>query len=206
LSADDVQLLDLAFLIHDVGEALRGDVNFPDKNLSSEQFERQCGEYLFQKILKPEYRDPDSPEYKRLQEAYDVNFNASHRLNPIFKLYEEYSYLNGTMLASKHPKSIAKAPAMVQEILGYHLPSVLDKGKRFPSAAAFFKDNVPAINDMFSFVERNLFAKKSEQENVEKGASEQEESKQQNLDYAHAKDLRFSNIENEFYHAQHLEN
>jgi len=206
LSADDVQLLDLAFLIHDVGEALRGDVNFPDKNLSSEQFEKQCGEYLFQKILKPEYRDPDSPEYKRLQEAYDVNFNASHRLNPIFKLYEEYSYLNGTMLASKHPKSIAKAPAMVQEILGYHLPSVLDKGKRFPSAAAFLKDNVPAINDMFSFVERNLFAKKSEQENVEKGASEQEESKQQNLDYAHAKDLRFSNIENEFYHAQHLEN
>lgn len=183
--------------------------------MSSEEFERQCGEYLFQKILKPKYRDPHAPEYKRLHEAYDVNFNDSHRLHSVFRLYEQYSYLNGAIVASQKPDAIVEAPAMVQEVLRNTLPSVIEKKSQFPSAAAFLKDNMSAINEMFGFVERDLYAKQAQQksaesrpeiEKTEENVAQEECAKHLYLKYAHAKNMRFSAIVNEFYHQQHLKN
>jgi len=215
-SPDDAELLDLAFLIHDVGEALRGDVSVPEKNQTSEQFEKQCGEYIFQKLLKPEFRSPNSPEYKRLREAYDINFNASHRLNSVFKTYEQYSYLNGASIATTHPKNIANAYGLVEQVLANTLPQVLAKKSEFSSAEAFLKDNTPAINDMFALIERGLYEKAPAQKNVKEDAPvveqtegekhSEEKAQAQHNKYLEAKDLRFSSLVNEFYHQQHIKN
>lgn len=154
LSKEEYELLITASDLHDIGEWPRWDVVYDNKNTNSELFERRCGEIVIDNIIKDEWKTEDNKKY--INEAYDINFNKDHPLNPFFKTYEVFSYLKWAMIAI-HNNEIDHPHRLVHNVLINQIKKFPDLKKTIPSANIFIEEYKKDIDWLFAFVEQSDF-------------------------------------------------
>lgn len=149
---NDYRLLNTAVDEHDIWEWPRGDTVFDQKNNSGEDFEKKCGIILLDWILNEESKK-DEKIYAHVQEAYEINFDKNHHLNPFFLIYEKYSYLTGSFIARKNPDSIEYPEKLINNVLRNqlkHIKANID----LPSMKAFVTDNMHEFQANIDFLRR----------------------------------------------------
>ena len=157
ITKEELELLILVIRLHDIWEAARWDVVLDQKNMSSEEFERKCGEVIIKKLIKKAYQN--TPEMAKIREAYDINFNKTHPLHRYFRVYEICSYVNAAIIAQKDPNAIDNPEWLVHNVLIRQMPEIADRIWDFPSLKDFVQEHQSEIESLFEFVEKGEFMK-----------------------------------------------
>ena len=153
ITQEDYELVTLTMKFHDIGEGARWDVVFDDKTTSAEEFERKCWEILIKKIIKEKFQSGQENMLPRILEAYNINFDNTHRLHIFFKVSEIFSYLKGAMIARRKPEYIIKRTYQVHNVLVNQIRRLNEFKNIVPSIQAFIQDNKGEIDDLFTCIE-----------------------------------------------------
>ncbi len=157
----DVFLITACADVHDFAEMKHGDTVSDLKHLATHTVSDEIA--ATKKFVRRALMEKDPRRRRRFERtilrSYAVDHDKRHRLYPLFKLYEKYSYLNGTIAAFDHGRgAVAHSHHLVHNVLKNQIFALMDAYEaKIPSALEFLGERVGTISEMFDWVWRSGF-------------------------------------------------
>jgi hypothetical protein len=154
LKLEDYNSLRILWLIHDIWELWVWDIVYDNKShdLFIEENEKTHWEQMLKKIFIW-----DDSELEKLLSIYSINFDKSHILNQMFKLYEKLSYIRWAICAFDNKDKIMNPQWLIHNVLKNQIEP-LYMNISYPSVFNFLKDNCDNIELLFQYVDDSWFS------------------------------------------------
>lgn len=156
LDRRDVFVLRVCALVHDLAEIEHGDHVTDAKHLAKHTVAdeiRSTRAFVRRALLESDPRRARRFERTTMR-AYSVDYEKNHRLHPLFKLYEKYSYLEGAVSAYERGQEVvANAVWLVHNVFKNQIVALVAAARAgVPSAGAILRERASVIDEMFRWV------------------------------------------------------
>lgn len=155
LSRSDLTQLKVAWLLHDLWETFAdtGDVTFDQKaGATSTEREIARGKQVIAEIL-----EGSNANLEEIYDIYSLDFDKSHRLHKLFKVYEKFSYIKWAISAFETigtPHEIENPVWLCHNVFKNQIAPLLDLYfARVPSVAVFFNQHQETLQKMAEYID-----------------------------------------------------
>lgn len=156
LELDDKNLIYLAALTHDWGEAIVGDINYSKKNDEDENAEKEA----FVTIVKEVISDIQTQEL--LIDTYlNIAMDRNTRLGHIFNTIERIGYLSDALRMTelldsrkfdKDEENIFRK--VINGIIPYQTTALIERSEKYDFLQKYLNSNRISINSMLKYINR----------------------------------------------------
>jgi hypothetical protein len=173
-SSQEQEVLLLAALVHDWGEAIAGDVSYALKETTDKQIEVKAQKGIARKLFAEE----DLVFWDKLNQALSITQESDSKLGQAFNMIERLGYLRTGVLAwqrgsqteSLGPKEANKLFWLTADVLINQISALINKAQVYPPVLKYFQQMKPLISAAFEEMPDSVFQNYEEGERESKKA------------------------------------
>lgn len=169
---DEKELILLAAIIHDHGEAINDDINYDFKTENDEKEEKD----VLKKITEELYGKHGDKLAEKINIAIDeIIFDPESKLGEAFNMVERIGYMRTAVKAWKRSKSVGMDSALksnlqwlAENVSSNQIPKLIENSKKYPMIDWQLNSWEENISEIFNETPNNTFDKYDTKEEKEK--------------------------------------